>query len=398
MNIVDLSAYDFKFIEWNMKKFIYRDIIDKRGDYSYVSYYIYDIEKKQSTLINEEPIVGLDDWYSETIVLDKLYVEKHERDSSGEVFTSLLEISLDDFKVKEKFHMKIDGHIYILNSKYIIIMEDISESVLDFSEEKDIEGAYIKATLIDLEEMKEYEISSKKIRLGLSSMEVFTANNIEYLLLEESYYDLWDLEYYYNEGFTRENFIREGYKESLNIIEIEKLVSNIKNKEEIEFKVIHSTEYNENTRYFGMDNENIYFTSKNFDSHLEDIYKINKKDFNVEKIKTIDYLDFPEYTDVSYDILNQEIYYENEDENSIEITRLYDKFTQYRFGTMEGYRDGLLGIRGEYIILQGWYEDINGDNYMDYVRVINMKDNYMLMYENKIGEIIGGNLILFSSN
>jgi hypothetical protein len=207
----------------------------------------------------------------------------------------------------------------------------------------------------------------------------------------------WELEYLFEDGAKKEDFISDNYRESINIISINKFAEVVKNGYKvIHFKEIHKTELTSWTRYFGMDEENIFFRVKNFESKVQDIYSINKKTLKKRLVKSIKMnkdKDKHSYYSVWHDIKHMNIYEKKIVEDNIKIIKeLYNENINI---TLDNEREGLDGLVDEYVITSFWTEDSDGDNYKDYVKIKNTKAGNIDLYEG-LSEIINDNVILFN--
>lgn len=390
LDLIKVFGEHFDYEEYSLvcsdeEKLIVRALVEKDGRVTKFDYLIYYLETGIRGRINENELSSQDDFYNEIMIGDKLYVVSYEGER-----TLVTKLGLKDPQMECIYENKLDAHIYVLDEDHLVLLEDRSEMVDDYDEEKDREGDYIFSTLVDLKEGKEYEFRDKKFRLGLNNLEILEMQGRKNLMIEENYYELWDLEDYYLQGFKRSDFVREGYKESINLVDLKSFVESIKFGQEIPYKVLFATEYNENIRYFGKDEANIYMTNKNFDTKLEDIIKCSLENFECEIIGNVDYKGYDEYTDVHYDLDNKKIYYFNDEK----LTHLYPSGKTYSILKMDGYRDDILGVVDENMVFQGFYENEDGKGYFDYIRFMNRETSSI--YKNVSGKIIGNTLILSS--
>ncbi|WP_461206255.1 hypothetical protein [Clostridium sp. DL1XJH146] len=205
----------------------------------------------------------------------------------------------------------------------------------------------------------------------------------------------WELEESFKEGIKKEEFYREGYRESINIIALDRFVGEVKNEcDIISFKEIYKTELTSWTRYFGMDDEKIYYRVKNFESKVEDIYSISKITLETELVRSIKLNDdgLSAYYNLWHDVKNRNIYETKIiGENKKIVNEIYNINTSF---TLDNKREDIDSIIGDYVISSFWTEDDNGDNYKDFVKIKNTKSGATNIYEG-VCAIFEDSVILF---
>ncbi|MBC2581684.1 hypothetical protein [Clostridium sp. DJ247] len=207
----------------------------------------------------------------------------------------------------------------------------------------------------------------------------------------------WELEYLFDEGIKKEDFYRDGYRESINIISLDRFVESVKNGcKVIPFNEIYKTELTAWTRYFGMDDENIYYRVKNFESKVQDIYSIHKKTLKKWLVKSIKINvdnDSYNYYSIWHNIKNRNIYERKIlDGNKKIVKEIYNNNISL---ILDDKNEELDEIIGDYIVTSFWTEDDNGDNYKTFVKIRNIKNGTTDIYEGTC-IIIKDNVVLFN--
>ncbi|MDF2885307.1 MAG: hypothetical protein K0R54_5880 [Clostridiaceae bacterium] len=401
MNLIDLRKFEFetnKIISFNDDEFIFGNT-ELEEDRYLRNFYIYNMKSNDFYRINK---IGIET--SECVFYNNIIINGHIyttacKVSGNDVETAIYKVNIENGHV-EKLHY-IDGDLgaIILSEKYVLLRGSnygIDEEHSD--KQKDMLGEYEYAMLCDLEEKKQYKINDKRVILGIRDYFIpYIVDGEGYIVFEEAYMEDWELEYLFEDGVKKEDFISDNYRESINIISINKFAEVVKNGYKvIPFKEIHKTELTSWTRYFGMDEENIFFRVKNFESKVQDIYSINKKTLKKRLVKSIKMNKDKEqhsYYSVWHDIKHMNIYERKIVEDNIKIIKeLYNENINI---TLDNEREGLDGLVDEYVITSFWTEDSDGDNYKDYVKIKNTKAGNIDLYEG-LSEIINDNVILFN--
>ena len=400
MNFIDLRKFEFetdKIISFNDSEFIFGNTEQEEG--IYVRYfYIYNMKNNVLDKINK---IGIETsecaYYDSNIIKKNIYTNVYK--VHGETTeTSIYRINIINGQVDKLYSIHGDLGIIILSDRYVILRGSNYEIDEEHSDvQKDIRGEYEYAILCDIKDKKEYEINDKRVVLGIRDYFItYIVDEDSYIVFEEAYMEDWELEYMFEDGIKKEKFYMDSYRESINIISIDKFVESVKNGcKVIPFNEIHKTELTSWTRYFGMDNENIYYRVKNFESKIQEIYSINKKTLDKRLVKSIKIDGKNEsysYYRIWHDIENRNIYEKKiVDGNKKIIKEIYNKNSSI---ILDDKNEELDGIIDEYIITSFWTEDDNGDNYKNFLKIKNIKDGNIDIYEG-ICTIIKDNVILF---
>lgn len=400
MNFIDLRKFEFetdKIISSNDSEFIFGNTEQEEG--IYVRYfYIYNMKNNVIHKINK---IGIETsecaYYNSNIIKKNIYTNVYKvRGEDTE--TSIYRINIINGQVDKLYSIHGDLGIIILSDRYVILRGSNYEIDEEHSDvQKDIRGEYEYAILCDIKDKKQYEINDKRVVLGIRDYFIpYIVDEDSYIVFEEAYMEDWELEYMFEDGIKKEEFYRDSYRESINIISIDKFVESVKNGcNVIPFNEIHKTELTSWTRYFGMDNENIYYRVKNFESKIQEIYSINKKTLKKRLVKSIKIDGNNEsysYYRIWHDIENRNIYEKKiVDGNKKIIKEIYNENSSI---ILDNKNEELDGVIDEYIITSFWTEDDNGDNYKDFVKIKNIKDGNIDIYEG-ICRIIKDNVILF---
>lgn len=401
MNLIDLRKFEFethKIISFNNSEFILGNT--EREEEMYIRYfYIYNIKNNNLYRINKTGIETSEyAYYVNNIINNYIYTNGYKV-NGDKTETFIYRINIINGQVEKLYSVDGDLGTIILSDKYVLLRGSNYEIDEEHSDvQKDVRGEYEYAILCDIKDKKEYEINDKRVVLGIRDYFIpYTVGVDRYIVFEEAYMDDYELEYMFKDGIKKEDFYMESYRESINIISIDKFVEAVKNGcKVIPFNEIHKTELTSWTRYFGMDDENIYYRVKNFESKIEEIYSINKKTFKTGFVKSIKIDDNNEsyrYYRIWHDIENRGIYEKKIiDCNKKIVEEIYNKNISL---ILDDKNEEFVGIIDEYIITSFWTEDDNGDNYKNFVKIKNNKDGNIDIYEG-ICTIIKDNLVLFS--
>lgn len=396
MNLIDLRKYQFqidKIILFDDSKCIFQNIEFEQGIYK-AYFYTYSLVDKTVRIINKNGIETNEDTsYSNCILNEYIYTNSAKGDADDKEI-SIYRINIEDGEIEELYSTKKDVVVNILNDRYILLSGNnykIDEEHSDI--QKEYRGEYDYAILCDTKDKKEYKIKDKKLVLGIRDYCIsYSVDESRYMIFEEAYMEDWELEDYFERGVKKEEFYINSYMESINIISVDRLAEAIKAGDNtIPFNVIHKTELNACTRYFGMDDKNIYYRVKNFKTKIEDIFSVNKRTLKKMLLKTIK-MDSNQSYNIHHDIKNRQIYKQKIIHgNKTSVIEIYNN----SFSTeLDDEKESFQGIIDDYIITEYWTEDDNGYNLKNFVKVKNIKNGAVNIYEG-VCTIIKDNLVLF---
>lgn len=396
MNLIDLREFEFerdKIILFNENEFIFGDTKCEEGICKRY-FYKYNMKNKHIYKINEEGIETSEyASYNSCILNDYIYTDSYKVQNSH-VETLIYRISLIDGKIDKLYSISRDAGVIILSEEYALLIGcdyGIDEEHSDV--QKDIKGEYDYAILCDLKYKREYGVKDKRVILGIRDYFIpYTVDRVRCIVFEEAYMEDWELEDEFEEGSKKEDFYRNGYRESINIISLEKFVESIKNGYEmIPFSQIHKTELTAWTRYFGMDDGNIYYRTKDFINKIEYIYSIDKRTLEKKLLKSVN-MHNSQTTDIWHDITNRKIYEKKIINDSIkQIKEIYDGDFIFEYSELKEEFNDLVG---EYVLTSFWTEDDNGDNYKYFTKIRNIKSGMIDIFEG-ICIVIKDNIVLF---
>ncbi|GKX66661.1 hypothetical protein [Inconstantimicrobium mannanitabidum] len=400
MDLIDLRKFDFDMFEVvseNDSELIFQGIELENGIYkSYV--YIYYFTNKCVERINKVGIETAECGLHDNCILNNyLYTCLTKANSEGKEMY-IYRISLTDGGIENLYCITKNAFVNILSDRYVLVNGNDYKIDKEHSDlEKELKGEYDYAILCDLEGKKEYKINDIRIASGIRDYFIpYSVDGSRYVVFEEAYmYDV-ELQEIFEKGIGKEDFYRNGYRESINIISLSKFAESVKSGcNVIPFKEIHKTELNAWTRYFGMDDENIYYRVMNFETKIEQIFLVDKRNFEKRILKSVksdtDSSSYS-YYNLCHNIKNKEIYeIIVVNKNKYIIKGIYKN--SYNI-VLDDVRESFQGVVGDYIITEFWTEDDNGDNYKDFVKIKNTKDNSVSIYEGTC-TIIKDKLVLF---
>jgi len=400
MNLINLREFEYeidKIISFEDDELIFGNTEDENGIYKRY-FYKYNPKNKNIQKINK---IGIDTCesalYNSQIYHDYIYtnsyIMNHDR-----IETYIYRISLIDGEIEKLYFIEKELSVILLSQGYALLEgtnfcvdEEHSDS------QKDTEGDYEYAILYDLKNKTEYEIKDLRVVWGIRDYFIpYTIDGDIYIVFEEAYMEDWELEQLYKEGVKKDDFYKNSYIESINIISLNNFAESVKKGcDTIPFYQVHKTELNAWTRYFGMDEEKIYYRVKDFISKVQDIYSIDKRTFKKCLIKSIQ-MDNIEATcswyTVNYDIDNRRIYEINiEDDDNVKVKEIFNEDFMFKF---KGSNEGVMGLIDNFFVTSFWTEDENGDNYKNFVKIRNINNGSENVYEGSCS-IIKNNLILF---
>lgn len=400
MKLIDLRGFHYeinKIVSFDNNELIFGNTEFEEGVYKRY-FYKYAIDSSSPTKINSKGINTCENArYNTYKTRDYIYTNAYEV-KQKEVVTSIYRINLLDGITEKLYSISKDVEVIIIDSQYVIFRGtdyEIDEEHLDV--EKDINGEYDYAILCDLKDVIEYPIKDRRVILGIRDHFIpYEIDNKTYIVLEEAYMEDWELEEAFDKGIKKEDFCREGYRDSINIISVDQFAQSIKSElTTIEFSQISKTELSAWARYFGMDDKNIYFRVKDFETKVEEIYRIDKRTLEKQLISSMlwkkENIEYYSY-DIWYDIKNRKIYeIKSIDGKEKEIKELFDGDFIYR---LDNISEDFGGVIGEHIITWFWTEDEDGENYREFVRIRHTYNESEVTYEGNYS-IISENVILF---
>lgn len=283
---------------------------------------------------------------------------------------------ISELKVNEEYHTGIS----FLGENYLILYVDESDvDNVNYDEQKDIQGGYESAYLYDIYTGEKYEILDKRIVWGVRDyLEYYRCNGEELLMFEEAYMDDWEQEQLFHENLCKTDYYRESYRESINIINLNEFVEEIKaGKATLSFHQVGKTEVDGWTRYFGMDENNIYYRSNNFKTNIETIWSVDKSTLQQDKSGEIDFNKLKNKK-IRYDIEKQKIYSEEFGGNQIHIRGIYN--SDLKIGFEKAIDDFDQIIDNKYLFTYYWEED-DQDNYYDYMAIKNLISSEVKLYQ-----------------
>ncbi|MEW9096070.1 MAG: hypothetical protein AB2417_13400 [Clostridiaceae bacterium] len=386
-----------KIVSFKNSEFIFGNKECEEGIYKRY-FYKYNMKDKSIKKINKVEIDTCEnDLFNSCIFNNYIYTNSYEvQEDCTE--TSIYAINIIDESIDKLYSIKKEASAIFLSERYIIFMGNDFEIDEEHGDvQKDIHGEYDYAILCDLKDKKEYKIKDKRVVLGIRDYFIpYDIDGSRYIVFEEAYMEDWELEEMFWEGIKKENFYRNGYRESINIISLQRFIQFIKSGcEVIPFSQIHNTELIAWTRYFGMDDENIYYRVKDFESKIQHIYSVNKKTLEKQLLKSIQMNDSKfSYSRnfIWYDIENRRIYEIRIMENGVKrIKEILNEDFTFEYSELN---EDFEGIIGDYFITSFWTEDGNGDNYKNFVKIRDIKNETINNYEG-VCIILKDNVILF---
>ncbi|MGH4120925.1 hypothetical protein [Clostridium sp.] len=402
MNLIDLREFESKIdkiIPFDDTEFIFSTTECEKEDYKRY-FYKYNMKNKHFCRINK---IGIDTYadvyYNNYILNNCIYTNSYKVKYNGtETFMS--KVNLIDGKIDKIYSIEKDvTFIFIFISERYLLLNSSNCNIDEehFDVKKDIQGEYDYAILCDLKEKKEYEIKDKRVVLGTRDYFIsYIVDSKIYIVFEEAYMEDYELEDMFKERIKKEDFYKSGYRESINVIPLDKFVESVQEGcEIIPFNQIHKTEITSWTRYFGMDEKNIYYRVKDFESKIQYIYSINKKTLEKQLLKSIQMdnseLSFLNYS-IWYDKDNRKIYETKViDDNTKEVKEIMHEDFTFKY---DGIKEEFEGLIENHLITSYWIEEDNGYDYKNFVKVQDTKSGTIDTYEG-VCTIIKDNIILF---
>lgn len=323
-----------------------------------------------------------DSLYIRAISTNKIYFEYR---ISDDVRVSGLYSTIDK-EIIDSFHTLIEDDYLYLTDRYYIVSKD----AFDWDEKKEewvLDVKKDRLYLYDRLEDEKYEIFDNRLKNSFHTFSnhfVYKHKKEEFLLNFPFDRDPEDLEELLKWAWEEE--ISKIPKE-ISIIPLKEFVSNVKNKEYIEFQFIYS--WNKTSHmspyfytYYTMDSLefSIYYLEKKEIKVFRPVFKDNKVD--VEKIISADYEEFETSWNIKY--LGNKVIVAYRDEKTIILSPVKKTINHASREMIIGFSDGVY-------LLSGWDEDKDGENHKEYVVFLNGKgeeilrmDGYFLNLENDL--------------
>ncbi|MCO7126988.1 hypothetical protein NIE88_14555 [Sporolactobacillus shoreicorticis] len=304
--------------------------------------------------------------------------------------TSIYSLNVTNGAVKQLICMQREVNVTILDGHYALLTEDLEPDDENFDVHKEICGDYQSCSLLDLKYQREYPVNDAKLRLGFRDYLVpFHVENKIHLLFEEAYMDDYELEDAFNKGIKKEDFFNHGYRESINIITLEKFVEAVKTGQQLPFKILHQSEWSGNTRYVGMNETHIFYRVHNFGDDTVSIFSADKRDFEPAQIRTFTLR--KDWDRLNGDVENCLVYQEkfDETEENAEIVQLFPSRQSCQFAAV-AHESFIIQI-GSAIYTRYWSENEDGANYQEFVRIIDANSGRFRCYKGDIA--VRGNYI-----
>lgn len=401
MNLIDLRKFNFevdKIILFKKNEVIFSNIECENEVYKRY-FYKYTIKNKHIYKINDNGIITTECAYYNNFCFDNyIYTNSYIEKNDDIIETLIYRINLINGETDLLYSTEKELSVIFLSDSYALLKGSNYEMDDEHSDiKKDLQGEYDYAILLDLKENVEYEIKDNRVILGIRDYFIsYEVDGIEYIVFEEAYMDDWELEELFDDGLKKEDFYINSYIESINVISLDKLVRSIKEDcQVIPFNQLHKTELTEWTRYFGMDDDNIYYRTKDFESKIQKIYSVDKKTLEKQLLKSIQ-MNGNKFSysnnNIRYDIDNRKIYSMKVIDNKIkEIKEIFDEDFTFEYNEL---RENFKALIDNYFITSFWTEDDNGDNSTDFTKIRDTKNLTEDIYEGSC-LIIENNVLLF---
>ena len=400
MNLIDLREFKFqkdKLMLFQEKQIIFSNIEDEK-QCNKLYFYWFEIETKSSYKINK---MGIDicenSLYTTYILGNYIYISSYK--GQGEDRETILHrLNIGTGQVEELYCIQNHVKVIFLDQRYALFNGSKFETDEKYCDvKKEINGEYNYAILCDFIEKKEYVVHDKRIILGLRDHFIpYEMSGTRYVVFEESYMEDWELEMMSRKNTKKEDFYRNGYKESINVISLYGFVESvIQGYREIPFQQIYQTELTGWTRYFGMDNYNIYYRVKDFESNIEWIYSLDKHTLESKLLKCIHVENKEELysknciLSMHYDLEDRKIY--KIDHSRKRIKEILDESLEYNYNRK---RESFEGVIGDCCITSFWKEDDQKNDYRVFVKIKNIKNKITDIYEG-VCMVIKDNVVLF---
>lgn len=393
MKFLDLKKYSSKYFNfiYNDKDFLIYTTLREREKKSYFTICIYYIDNKVEKLVKEFQI-DRSKYYDYRVFLqdDTIFIINKENK-----FLNILTIT--DYKKnknEDNIILELEGelrHVNILDkTNLVVFIERPGFLPKEYSKYRsNISFNYKFAYLIDLEEVRSYFIKDIKLVLGGRDYLYKTSfKKKEVIFFEEAYREDWENEFYYFKGvFDKNDKIKKV--SSLNFLEFKSFIENIKSGEEhLKFYVIDQIDKEGIVKYLGEDLEKIYYRKKFFETGIERIYSLNKKQGYITEEDIIEHNKY--IGDFYYNTSKRNIFYEEEIGENKWLLGVFNRdcniFYDKRIGTVEDfiedrylityYSEEYDGIISEYAVIR----DIIEKKEVQYEGLIRVFNNYVILY------------------
>lgn len=284
--------------------------------------------------------------------------------------------------------------IKFINKRYFIAYGNTSPIDKDHTNmDSEISGEYEYAFLYDIDEDEKYDINDKRIIFSKSdNLFTYDTNSGERLFFEEYYLEDYKQEEMFKDKQKRSESFRSSYRESVNVIDLESFAESIKNGESnVPFTPIYKTEISGSTRYFGQDENNIYFRTKDFNINVETIYSVDKFSLQRKSVKELNEngMKFSKESTMWHDIENMKIYHIKIKGNTVFVKEILCNSLDINYEIRKG--DFLGYIDNQYLITENY--DINDGDVEMNIEVTDMKTNTSEKFKGSC-EIYNNKLIL----
>lgn len=332
--------------------------------------------------LGTKDLLGGDSLFIRAISTEKLYFEYRISDDEriNGVYSTIDKEIIDNFQTLIE-----DDYLYLTDRYYIV-----SKDAFDWDEKKeewvlDIEKD--RLYLYDRDDDKKYEIFDARLKNSYhtaSNHFVYKYKKEEFLLNFPFARDPEDLEELLKGAWEEE--VSKIPKE-ISVISLKEFVGNVKHKEDIQFKSIHSWDKTSHmSPYFYT-----HYTMKSLEFIIYDLEKKEIKVFKpvfkdnkveLKKIVSADYKDFETCCNIKY--IGKKVIAVYRDEKTRILSPIKKTINH-------GSREMLIGFSDGVYLLSGWNEDKNGENYKEYLFFLDNKgeeisriEGYFLNLENDL--------------
>ncbi|WXR62636.1 hypothetical protein WG909_05190 [Peptostreptococcaceae bacterium AGR-M142] len=381
MKIIDIRKYckeNFRIITKYKNKIYYYKADESNSEFILEIYY-YDIDNNREYKIKNMNILT-DEFYNGEV---KTYENNILFSNINKDKLDIFKVNMDEDKIDKIATIKINQDYYrginFLGERYLIIY--LNESKIDDNDydiQKELQGFYNKAYLYDIVDAKKYQIYDKRIILGVRDrLEYYKYQKKEYIVFEQAYMEDYEQEQLYKENLKKEDYYQESFEESLNIIDLEIFINEIKKFYKIiSFKELHKTQLSGWTRYFSMDENYIYYRTKDFEYNIEKIYCVDKNSLEQKLIHTIEFQKLKDM-DIIYDFENRKIYSQRKINDYTLIEGIYNSNIKIELENSSERFDFVMDE--QYVLSNYFVEDEESCKY--YLVIRDLKNNKKTTYE-----------------
>lgn len=381
MKIIDIRKYckeNFRIITKYKNKIYYYKADESNSEFILEIYY-YDIDNNREYKIKNMNILTNEFYNGEVKIYENNILFSNINKDKLDIF----KVNMDEDKIDKIATIKINQDYYrginFLGERYLIIY--LNESKIDDNDydiQKELQGFYNKAYLYDIVYAKKYQIYDKRIILGVRDrLEYYKYQKKEYIVFEQAYMEDYEQEKLYKENLKKEDYYQESFKESLNIIDLEIFINEIKKFYKIiSFKELHKTQLSGWTRYFSMDENYIYYRTKDFEYNIENIYCVDKNSLEQNLIHTIEFQKLKDM-DIIYDFENCKIYSQRKINDYTLIEGIYNSNIKIELENSSERFDFV--VDEQYVLSNYFVEDEESCKY--YLVIRDLKNNKKTTYE-----------------